>query len=105
MLDEQNIIAIVRRIVTSVHPKRVILFGSYGRNDANQDSDLDIMVIKENVKNRSEEMIRLRRAVGDIGIGVDILVYSEDEVNERRDWCTSPVFWALREGKTLYAAQ
>jgi hypothetical protein len=61
------------------------------------------MVIEPRVDNRGEEMVRLRGAVGDVGIGVDVLVYSEGDVEERRDWCTSPVYWALREGRTLYA--
>jgi hypothetical protein len=32
-----------------------------------------------------------------------VLVYSEQQVEERKDWCTSPVYWALREGRVLYA--
>lgn len=62
------------------------------------------MVKERHVDNRGEEMVRLRGAVGSVGVGVDVLVYSEKEVEERRNWCTSPVYWALREGKTLYAA-
>ena len=63
------------------------------------------IVIERHVDNRGEEMVRLRGAVGHIGTGVDVLVYSEAEVEERRDWCTSPIYWALREGRTLYDAQ
>jgi len=66
---------------------------------------VDIMVIERQVDDRGEKMVRLRQAVGSIGVGVDVLVYSEAEVEERRDWCTSPIYWALREGRTLYAAQ
>jgi predicted nucleotidyltransferase len=105
MLDEQRLQQAVQRIVAVAQPMRVILFGSYGRGDADAGSDLDIMVIEQQVDNRGEEMMRLRQAVGSIGVGVDVLVYSEDEIEERRDWCTSPVYWALREGRTLYVAQ
>jgi len=104
-IDEQKLEQAVQRIVAVAQPVRVILFGSYGRGDADPDSDVDIMVIERQVDDRGEEMVRLRQAVGSIGVGVDVLVYSEAEVEERRDWCTSPIYWALREGRTLYAAQ
>ena len=102
MIDEQTLHEVVERIVAAAQPSRVILFGSYGRGDADQDSDLDLMVIERRVDNRGEKMIRLQEAVGKVDVGVDVLVYSEGEVEERRDWCTSPVYWALREGRTLY---
>ena len=103
MIDEKTLHEVVERIVAAAKPTRMILFGSYGRGDADQDSDLDLMVIERRVDNRGVEMIRLQEAVGNVGVGVDVLVYSEGEVEERRDWCTSPVYWALREGRTLYA--
>jgi predicted nucleotidyltransferase len=105
MIDEQTLQQAVERIVTVARPSRVILFGSYGRGDADEGSDVDLLVIKPRVGNRGEEMVRLHQAVGSIGVGVDVLVYSEAEAEERRDWCTSPIYWALREGRTLYAAQ
>ena len=105
MVDEQTLQEAVERIVAAARPSRVILFGSYGRGDADEGSDVDLMVIKPEVSDKYTEMIHLHEAVGSIGVGVDVLVYSEAEVEERRDWCTSPVYWALREGRMLYAAQ
>ena len=105
MIDERILQQAVKRIVEVAQPSRVILFGSHGRGDADAGSDLDLMVIKPRVADKYAEMLRLYEAVGGIGVGVDVLVYSEAEVEERRGWCTSPVYWALREGRTLYAAQ
>ncbi len=105
MIDEQTLQGIVQRLVTAARPSRIILFGSYGRGDAGEDSDLDIMVIKPRVDNSYEEMVHLRQVVGHVGTGVDVLVYSEATIDERKGWCTSPIYWALREGRTLYAAQ
>lgn len=105
MIDEQKLQEAVQRIVAVARPSRVILFGSYGRDDADADSDLDLIVIKPQVVDKYTEMIHLHEAVGSIGVGVDVLVYSDAEIEERRDWCTSPIYWALREGRTLYVAQ
>ncbi len=105
MIDERTLQEAVERIVAVARPSRVILFGSYGRGDADAGSDVDLIVVKPQVTDRYMEMIRLHEAVGSIGAGVDVLVYSEAELEERRDWCTSPIYWALREGRMLYAAR
>lgn len=105
MIAEQTLQETVRRIVAAAHPKKVILFGSYARGEAGEGSDVDILVIESEVSDKHAEMIRLRGAVGSIGAGVDVLVYSEAEVEARKDWCTSPIYWALREGKVLYEAR
>lgn len=104
MIDEHTLQEIVRRIVTAAQPSRVILFGSYGRGDADEDSDLDIMVIKPRVDNRYTEMIDLRKAVGYVGTGVDVLVYSEAEYGRRSQVPGTVLYWARKEGKPLYEA-
>lgn len=104
MISEQTIADAVRRLVAAAKPSKVILFGSYARGEADEASDLDLLVIEPMVSNRGSEMIRLREAIGDVEAGVDVLVYSEAEIAERAGWCTSPVYWALREGRVLYDA-
>lgn len=102
MISERTIREAVERIVSTAKPSKVILFGSHAGGDAQADSDLDFLVIEPEVVDRGAEMVRLRRAVGDIGKGVDILVYSASEVEQRKDWCTSALYWALREGRVVY---
>jgi predicted nucleotidyltransferase len=104
MIDERMLQEIVQRIVAEVHPSRVILFGSYGRNDADEGSDLDIMVIKPRVDNRYAEMIDLRKVVGHVGVGVDLLLYSEAEYGRRSQVPGTVLYWARKEGRPLYEA-
>ena len=93
----------VDRIVSVAHqPRKVVLFGSYARAEASEDSDLDLLVVERNVADYTAEYSRLREAVGSIGVGVDLLLYSEAEFEKRRHWWTTPVYWADREGKVLY---
>lgn len=105
MLADNQIHKAIQRIVSAAQPSRIILFGSYGRGEANEDSDLDLLVVEPEVLDKGCEMARLRAAVGCIGVGVDVLVFSEAEVERKCDWCTSPIYWALREGKVLYEAE
>jgi len=60
------------------------------------------MVVEQVVADRALEMLRLQEAIGWIGVDVDVLVYSEAEFEQRRNWCSTPVYWALREGKVMY---
>ena len=64
MIDDQTLQEIVRLVVTAARPSRLILFGSYGRGDADAASDLDILVIQPQVDNQYEEMIRLHKTLG-----------------------------------------
>ena len=106
MLSQKVIEEAVQRIVkVAANPLKVIVFGSYGRGDATKDSDLDLIVVEKETSNHGEEMIRLNDAVGSLGVGVDLLVYSEAEFELRKNWCTTPVYWAVREGKVLYDSQ
>lgn len=71
MLSQESIHEAVRHAVASAYaPSRVIVFGSYARGDADEGSDLDLMVIECEVPNKGEEMLRLNRAIGWIGKGV-----------------------------------
>ena len=103
MLQNEIIRQAIDRIVGAAsQPSKIILFGSYARGDAGEHSDLDIMVIEPVVEDRAQEMLRLQESIGWIGVDVDVLVYSEAEFEQRRNWCSTPVYWALREGQVMY---
>ena len=104
MIDEKILKQLVERIVAATKPSRVIVFGSYGRNNANEGSDLDIMVIKPEVTNKGAEMVRLHEVVGDVGTGVDVLVYSDDEFDRRSRVPGTVLYWARKEGRPVYEA-
>jgi predicted nucleotidyltransferase len=104
MTTHDAIATAVRRLVAAASPRKVILFGSYAEGKATADSDLDLLVIEREVGVKRQEMVRLRKAIGSVGLPVDVLVYSEEEV---ADWGHLPgttLYWALKEGKVLYEA-
>jgi predicted nucleotidyltransferase len=43
---------IVRRIVETIHPKKILLFGSRARGDARPESDIDLLVIADSTEPR-----------------------------------------------------
>ena len=60
MISHSKIDSAIRLLRKAANPIRIILFGSYARGDSSQDSDLDILVVKKEVKARRNEMVRLR---------------------------------------------
>ena len=104
VVDEKTMQDLVKRIVALAPPTRVILFGSYARGDATTGSDLDLMVMQPHVSDSYAEMIRLHRVVGDVGVGVDLLVYSEADYSRRSQVPGTVLYWARKEGRSLYEA-
>lgn len=84
-------------------PIKIILFGSYARGEADAGSDLDFLVVEKEIPDAADEYLKLHRAASGFGVGVDILLLTESEFEKRRDWWTTPVYAAAREGKVLYA--
>lgn len=98
LLDE-----IVQRIVTVSDPDQIILFGSYARAEAGRDSDLDLLVIKNEVDSTQAEAARIYRALADLAVPVDVVVVRTSYVQRYGDLVGTVVRPALREGKVLYA--
>jgi len=83
-------------------PARVILFGSgAARGEAEAGSDLDFLVIERSVDNRIVEAVHLRRALGDIGVPVDIIVFDEALAARRAKVPGTMVHNALRDGRVI----
>jgi predicted nucleotidyltransferase len=101
-LDPKLVQEIVRRIVETVHPEKIILFGSLARGDARLESDLDLLVIAQSQEPRYRRSAPLYGILSDIFIPMDILVYSPEEVEEWSGVRQAFVTTAIREGRVLY---
>lgn len=95
---------IVNTIIASVHPEKIILFGSRARKDHREHSDYDLMVIKRGLKNERKISRRIYRALFDqkINRAVDIIVVDKDKLRIQMKNPYLIYSWALKEGKVLY---
>ena len=100
-IDHDVLARLVETVVRTADPERVILFGSAARGELTDDSDIDMLVVKD----RCQPL----ELAGDIQVAlpaemhpVDIIVvWPEDlEIYEETPW--RPISSALHEGPTLY---
>ena len=85
-------------------PSTVIVFGSYARGDATEASDLDLVVVQPERLDKASEYLRLKAAVGRIGVGVDLVLYSRADFDRRSQVPGTLAYWAKKEGKVLHDA-
>ena len=98
---------IVRIVVSEIDPDKIILFGSRGRGDNKPDADLDLLIIdnKQFSKNRGRFYLRtkIRRALSNINVPKDILLYNSGEAEYWKNYHNHILFTCFSEGKLLYA--
>lgn len=93
---------IIDRIVVRFHPRRVVLFGSHARGTATAQSDIDLLVVLDQVADKRQAAVEIRRALSDLPMSKDIIVTTPEEIARRGDLTGSILRPALREGKILY---
>jgi predicted nucleotidyltransferase len=81
----ERIKVISQRIKEKYNAQRVILFGSYARNEATNDSDVDILVIAQTQERFYERMATIKRLVRDLrnGLAIAPLILTREELEKR----------------------
>jgi predicted nucleotidyltransferase len=103
--DPAAIERLVRRIVEVARPDRIVLFGSAARGEMGPDSDLDVLVVKSGVEHRRRLAQDIYMNLSCVGVGVDVVVLTPEDIEAQRDSVGSIVGPALDEGRVIYAVQ
>jgi type I restriction enzyme S subunit len=103
-LSEETLREIVQRIVGTVHPEKIILFGSAARGEMGPDSDVDLMVVKT-CTNRREVAGTIRQSLMGVAPGLpkDVIVVAPEELERHKNTIGLIYRPALREGRVVYA--
>ena len=96
---------VVNRIVSKFHPDKIILFGSWARGDAQEDSDLDLLVVLSTVEHKRKAAIEVLRALNGLPISKDVIVTTPQEIEERGNIVGYILRPALEEGKVIYESK
>ena len=81
---------------------KILIFGSAARGNFGQANDLDLLIIKKNLMNRYNEIIRLRKILSDVLMPIDLIVSTESDFTERSLVPGTLEYRACMEGKILY---
>ncbi|HAQ19430.1 MAG TPA: nucleotidyltransferase domain-containing protein [Prolixibacteraceae bacterium] len=90
-------------IASGYNPEKIILFGSYATGNPDENSDLDLFIIKETNLPRPERTIQVRKMLFGAKIPIDLIVYTPKEIEESKENKFSFVHEVLNTGKTLYS--
>ena len=95
----------VDRIVEGFAPERIILFGSHARGNASRWSDIDLLVVMDDVPNHHDTTVAILRKLSDLPVSKDIVVTTPERLEERSRMVGTVHRAAMLDGKTVYARQ
>ena len=101
-INEELIQEIKNRIVSAVHPEKIVLFGSYAYGTPTKDSDLDLLVIMPSVEPMHKRVLPIRKLLRDFHVPKDIIVYTPDEVEKWKNVTNAFITSIMKKGKVIY---
>lgn len=102
MMNASVLDEVVRRIVEVAQPEKLILFGSAARNETNAHSDLDVLVITPHPVHRGRLTEEIYLNLFGVGQAVDVIVATNEDIENYKDNPYLVIQPALNEGKVIY---
>jgi predicted nucleotidyltransferase len=100
-IPSQAIQQLVEKITENFHPQKIILFGSYAYGNPQPESDVDLLVIMDTPLKESQQALEIRKALH-IFFGLDLIVRTPQNMEERLRWGDSFLKEIITKGKVLY---
>ena len=109
MSDKENILTEIKETLTSFNVEKIILFGSYAYGVPNVDSDIDLLVIKQNLPENETRNFRLKlkkalwSKIRKYNLPIDLIVDSEERIKKRIEMGDLFYKEIYYKGKVIYA--
>ena len=97
-VTEEVLQAIVHRLVTGLHPHKIILFGSYVYGTPTADSDVDLLVILDTQARPVDRYLRVSRLLRPRPFPLDLLVKTPEEIVQALERRTPSCARSSRKG-------
>lgn len=103
-IDQQVIDEIVRRVLSVTTPERIILFGTAASTAMTKDSDIDLLILKEEQPRDRSEWLRVTRALRDLQFPFDVILMAAERFEESKNVVGGIAYPANKYGKVIYEA-
>ena len=104
MFDYAEAERVIEMAKQKIEPDLMIVFGSVASRTANDDSDLDLILVKESDENRLIRSARARMVLEDSDIPIDIFVYTPEEFEKALSNKHSLVHEAMATGVIVHGS-
>jgi predicted nucleotidyltransferase len=102
VIRDEILRSIRQRLVDGFGPEKIILFGSQASGEADDRSDVDILVVCSFEGKRRKLMLEMDRALGGLDYAFDVLVLRPEEFRIDSLIAGTVGRYASQEGKVLY---
>jgi predicted nucleotidyltransferase len=102
MVTKEQVDEIVKRIVENYRPEKIILFGSYAYGTPSEESDLDLLIIKDSNLPRYKRGREVRKYLRGLKLAIDLVVYTKEEIQKWSDVRTAFITTVMEKGNVLY---
>ena len=95
---------IIEKLKSEYKPLRITLFGSYAYGNPTDDSDIDLLILKETKKRRTDRFVRVKKIIYNPRCKIPVLplVYTPEELKERIRIGDDFVKEIVQKGVVLY---
>ncbi len=106
MTIQEFIHFVLEKIISFYTPEKVYLFGSQARGDANEDSDIDFLIVNNSNEPKRQRALKFRKTLrGNYLYPVDILVYTPTEFQSEQNIKGTIAYHVSKEGTLLYGSK
>jgi predicted nucleotidyltransferase len=102
MVSLEKIQELCLRIAKIYDTEKIILFGSYARGAATEDSDIDLLVVADIDLPPAKRYGAVRKLADDIASPFDLIVRSRSEYERWKSVLNDIVYFADKYGKVIY---
>lgn len=104
MFDYTLVDDAVNLIVTKFNPEKIIIFGSVASGTADDDSDIDILVVMNTKGDKISRRIPLIIALGKLRVDTDVIVATPEEFEAKKDDDSTFIHEIVNTGYVAYEA-
>ena len=103
MVSQNTIREMAAKIAERFDPERIILFGSYARGDATENSDVDLLVVMAPGGSQRDVQAQIRNILLPYPTPIDVFIRTPDVFHRHATLVNSLPYFARQDGMELYA--